>query len=102
MQTMEDGKHDILPAAGPRSDRAGSPVMLPRESDCKVRRDGSSAAPVQPKQAVDERGRLQGASELSGVVPWRIAASARMDLSSGWSERRWQRRRKRCGRLRLQ
>jgi hypothetical protein len=62
---MEDRKHDILPAANQKSDRAGSPVMLPRESDCNVRRDGSNAAPVQPKQRVNERGRLHRASELS-------------------------------------
>jgi hypothetical protein len=56
--------------------------MLPGESDRNVRRDGSSVAPAQPKQPVNERGRLHGASELLTDVDWRIAANDRMDLSS--------------------
>jgi hypothetical protein len=43
---MEDGEHDILPAADQKSDRAGSPVMLPRESDCNVRRDTVPTLPL--------------------------------------------------------
>ena len=99
---MEDRKHDILPAADQKSDRAGSPVKLPRESDCNVRRDGSSAAPVQPKQPVNERGRLHGAPELLIRVEWRIAASDRMDLSSDRKQRRWRTRHESYGRLRRQ
>ena len=85
---MEDGKYDILPVAGQKPDHAGAPVMLPRESDCDVRRDGSSAAPVQPRQPVNERGRLHGASELLTGVEWRIASNDRMDVSSSRKERR--------------
>jgi hypothetical protein len=48
VQTRNDGKHDILPAAA-FADRAGLPVMMLRRSDGKVRRDGSSAALVQPQ-----------------------------------------------------
>jgi hypothetical protein len=45
MQTMECGKHDILPVAGASQDHAGVPVMLPRETDADMRRDGSRTAP---------------------------------------------------------
>lgn len=40
------------------------PVTMLRQSGGKVRRNGSSAADVQPKHPVDERGGMQGASEL--------------------------------------
>ena len=43
MQTKDDGKHAILPVARSR-DHAGMPVTLPRESDGKMRRDGSEVA----------------------------------------------------------
>ncbi|MGA0565691.1 hypothetical protein ACO2RV_25075, partial [Ancylobacter sp. VNQ12] len=72
MQTKDDGKHAILPAAAPigrRPDRARMPVMQPRGSDGKMRRDGSSAADEQPNQAVDERGGLHGAPGLSPQEP---------------------------------
>ncbi|MBA4010954.1 MAG: hypothetical protein C0481_03735 [Phenylobacterium sp.] len=41
---QESGKHDILPVAGAIQDHAGVPVMLPRETDADMRRDGSSTA----------------------------------------------------------
>jgi len=67
VQTKDDGKHAILPVAG-RPDHARVPVMMPRESDGKLRRGGSETAwPVRPdstKHPVDERGRLHGAPEL--------------------------------------
>lgn len=44
MQTLERGKHDILPATGAIRDRAGMPVTMPRNSDCKVRRQRQTAA----------------------------------------------------------
>lgn len=47
VQTEDDGTHVVLPVAGRRmasSDHAGLPVMMPRESDEEMRRDGSSAA----------------------------------------------------------
>jgi len=67
MQTRNDGTHVILPAAAPierRPDRARLPVTLLRQTDGKLRHDGSSAAEVQPKHPVAERGRLHGTSEL--------------------------------------
>ena len=41
---MDDGKHDILPVAGAMLDHARVPVMLPRQSDADMRRDGSTTA----------------------------------------------------------
>lgn len=89
-----------LACGRPTPDHAGSPVMLPRESDCTMRRDGSSAAPAQPQQPVDERGRLHGASELLIGVDWRIAASGRMVLSSNKRGQRWRKRYESHSRLR--
>ena len=71
MQTNNDGTHVILPAAAPidrRPDRARLPVTMLRQSDGKVRHDGSSAAFMQPVDPVAERGRLHGASELNARV----------------------------------
>ena len=71
MQKKDDGTHAILPVATPSKgamDHAGMPVMLPRHSHGKMRRDGFRAAWMQPDFAVDERGRLQGAPELVDVV----------------------------------
>jgi hypothetical protein len=48
-----------------RPDRARMPVTMPRQSDGKLRRDGSNAAITQPKHPVDERGRVHGASDLN-------------------------------------
>ena len=64
---LADGAGHTLPAAAPigrRPDRARLPVTLLRQCDGKVRRDGSSAATLQPKHPVAERGGLLGASEL--------------------------------------
>ena len=84
MQTKDDGKHDILPVAG-RPDHAGLPVMMPRESDGELRRDGSETAqPLRPdstKHPVDERGRLHGAPGLSNLAERRVAACAKAILS---------------------
>lgn len=41
---MDCGKHDILPVAGASQDHAGVPVMLPRDFDADMRRDGSMTA----------------------------------------------------------
>lgn len=68
MQTRNDGKHAILPAAGHLKeclDRVGMPVTLPRESDGKMHRDGKSAADMQPETAVDECAGVHGAPDLS-------------------------------------
>ncbi|RUV60874.1 hypothetical protein EOA85_08540 [Mesorhizobium sp. M5C.F.Ca.IN.020.29.1.1] len=75
---LADGAGHTLPAAAPiarRPDRGGLPVTLLRQTDGKVRYDGSSAAFVQPINPVAERGRLHGASELvpkRGIVAERI------------------------------
>lgn len=77
MQTRTDGTHVILPAAvliGRRPDRARLPVTMLRQSDGKVRRDGSSAADVQPERPVAERGGVQGASELEARERRRVVA----------------------------
>lgn len=71
MQTRNDGKHVISPAAAPidrRPDRAGLPVTMLRHSDGKVRHDGSRAANKQRCYLVAERGRLHSASELNARV----------------------------------
>jgi len=68
VQIRNDGKHVILPAAAPierRPDRVRMPVMMPRESDGKMRRDGSNAATVQPKYPVAERVGVHVAPDLS-------------------------------------
>ena len=60
-----------MPAAAPiarRPDRAGLPVMMLRQTDGKMRHDGSRAANKQRCYAVAERGRLHGASELNARV----------------------------------
>ena len=88
MQTRNDGTHVILPAAAPiarRPDRAGLPVTMLRHSDGKVRHDGSSAAPLQRKHAVAERGRLHGASPESGILAKRIESY----IIIREEERRW-------------
>lgn len=79
MQTRTDGTHVILPAAVPigrRPDRARLPVTMLRQSDGKVRRDGSSAANVQPEHPVAERGGVQGASELEARERRRVVANS--------------------------
>ena len=79
MQTRTDGTHVILPAAVPigrRPDRARLPVTMLRQSDGKVRRDGSSAADVQPEHPVAERGGVQGASELEASERRSIVANS--------------------------
>ena len=79
MQTRTDGTHVILPAAVPigrRPDRARLPVTMLRQSDGKVRRDGSSAADMQPEHPVAERGGVQGASELEARERRRVVANS--------------------------
>jgi hypothetical protein len=60
VQTKESGKPDILPVAAVRPDHAVVPVMLPRESDADMRRDGGTTA-RRSLRAVDEPGRVHGA-----------------------------------------
>ncbi|MFE3838906.1 hypothetical protein [Pseudogemmobacter sonorensis] len=100
MQTINDGTHAILPAATPierRPDRARVPVTMLRQSDGKVRRDGSGAAKVQPKNPVAERGRVQGASELENWRQQRDTENKSVYLRSQKEKRRWRKdQRKRC------
>ena len=105
MQTRNDGTHVILPAAAPigrRPDRARVPVTMLRQSDGKVRRDGSSAADVQPKHPVDERGRVHGASELEACEQPRIAENRFVYLRILKEKRRWRKEQRKHDRLRGQ
>lgn len=93
MQTINDGKHDILPAAVPangRPDRARVPGTMPRPSDGKMRRDGSSAATVQPEHPVDERGGVHGAPELEARQRQRAIANCIVYIHRHKEKRRWQ------------
>jgi len=100
MQTINDGTHDILPAATPierRPDRARVPVTMLRQSDGKVRRDGSGAADMQPENPVAERGRVQGALELKHRRKQRVAENNAVYYRSQKEKRRWRKdQRKKC------
>jgi hypothetical protein len=105
MQTRNDGTHVILPAAAPiarRPDRARFPVTLLRQTDGKLRHDGSRAAAVQPKHPVAERGRLHGASELDGQKRNRSAEHRFVYYRNFEEERRCQKDHRKHNRLRRQ
>ena len=72
-------------------DHAGMPLTLPRESDGEMRRDGSEVVwllqPSDEKHAVDERGRVHGAPELSPVNELLSAEKIRVECRD-ISERR--------------
>jgi hypothetical protein len=102
MQTINDGTHDILPAAVPidrRPDCARVPVTMLRQSDGKVRRDGSSAAKVQPEHPVAERGGVQGASELQAREQKRVVEQNAVYYRSQKEKRRWQKEQRQHDRL---
>lgn len=91
MQTRIDGTHDILPVADGSMavpDHARVLVTWPRESDEKMRRDGSDAARGQPLYPVAERGGVHGAPELSPRMAEHISGKA----SILWSRRKEKRR----------
>lgn len=75
MQTRNDGTHVILHTAAPisrRSDRAGLPVMILRQSVGKVRQDGSRAANKQRNYpAADEKPSLSTTTRDFGrdIIP---------------------------------
>lgn len=77
-----DVRHPTIRRAGclpsSRSDRARVPVTMPRQTDGKMRLDGSGAAKGQPEYPVDERGRVQGASELEAAASKRAMANDRV------------------------
>ena len=105
MQTNNDGTHVISPAAAPigrRPDRARLPVTLLRQTDGKLRHDGSSAAFVQPKHPVAERGRLHGASELDLGILDRDAENRFVYYRTLEKERRCQKDHRKHNRLRRQ
>ena len=104
LQTKDDRTHVILPVAAQLavSDHARLPVMMPRQSDGKMRRDGSSAARPQPIQPVAERGGLHGAPDFSSPVARALAATTTTALTSQEERRRWPRRSDSSHRLGLQ
>jgi hypothetical protein len=73
--------------------------MWPRESDGKMRRDGSDAAHGQPQHPVAERGGVHGAPELSPRMVERIADKISVVCSSRKEKRRWRKQRPNNGRL---
>ena len=92
MQTRNDGTHDILPAAVPITrwpDRARMPVTMLRQSDGKLRHDGSGAANVQPEHPVDERGGVHGAPELERSERQRVEENSVVCYRSHKEKRRW-------------
>jgi hypothetical protein len=101
VQTRDDGTHVILPVARWR-DHAGLPVIVLRHADGKVRRDGHPAARRQRSCAVDERGRLHGASAPSRLAEYRVAAYAKASCRNEGESRQWVRKPSYPGRLRRQ
>jgi len=72
-------------------DHARMPVMLPRESDSDMCRDGSSAASGRPDNTVDEPGRVRGVPELECFVGLRRRASNSAQIHAMEEKWRWRR-----------
>ena len=97
---MECGKHDILPVAGAILDHARVPVMLPRQSDADMRRDGSTTAqtvPIPPSMSAEECTAHQDQRAGTGSTRWCSGGRpvSRNSASSDTVEhrrRRWPRR----------
>jgi hypothetical protein len=92
VQIKDDGTHAILPVTRRtevQPDHARMPVMLLRHSDGKMRRDGSTAASMQPNTAVAERGRVHGAPGLAAVVAHRVQAWRRGPCRRKERKREW-------------
>ena len=105
VQINDDGTHAILLVAMYfmcTPDHVRLPVMWLRRSDGKLRRDGSSAASMQPNNPVDERGRLHGASGLAVVEQHRVLARIRGPCRNQERNGEWIRWRRRLDRLRQQ
>ncbi len=100
----EGAGHTLLVAGQPEN--VGLPVTLPRESDGNMRRSGSDVVwllqPSDKKQAVDERGRVHGAPELSPVKELLVDETFRVDSRLRSERRRCRRSRRKCTRLRGQ
>ncbi|TGQ70992.1 hypothetical protein EN829_000960 [Mesorhizobium sp. M00.F.Ca.ET.186.01.1.1] len=105
MQSDNDGTHVILPSAAPigsRPDRARLPATLLRQCGGKVRRDGSSAATLQPKHPVAERGGLLVASELDAKTRDRSLENKFVYYRGIEEKRRWKESLAKYDRLRRQ
>ena len=97
---MDDGKHDILPVAGAILDHARVPVMLPRQSDADMRRDGSTTAktvPIPPSMSAEECTAHQDSQTGTGSTGWlgNERAASQFSATSDTVEnrrRRWPRR----------
>jgi hypothetical protein len=72
---------------------------MPRHADGNLRRDGSSAANVQPKHPVDERGGLHGASELNTSRREHAIANSFVYYRKRKEKRRWMQNRAKHDRL---
>ena len=106
---MDDGKHDILPVAGAILDHARMPVMLPRQSDADMRRDGSTTAqtvPNLPSMSAEECTAPQDSYTGIGSTRWlsskRTLSQNRASPDTVESRRRRWPRRERSPRLRAQ
>ena len=103
--TLAVGAGHTLPVARSR-DHAGMPVTLPRESDGKMRRDGSEVArALQPggeNCPVDERGRVHGAPGFLPIAALPLAAKNRVECRNITERRRCPRSLAKHARLRGQ
>jgi hypothetical protein len=103
--TLAVGAGHTLPVAV-HPDHAEMPMTLPRESDGNMRRDGSDVVwllqPSDEKSAVDERGRVHGAPELSPVKELLAAKKFRVDYRARSEKRRCRSSRRKCTLLRGQ
>lgn len=105
MQAKDDEKYDILPVAGrvvTQSDHARMPVMMPRGSDGKMRRDAQRSNLMQPHHPVDKRERLHGALELGPKAEQRIVEKRRDEFSNAKGKPRCRKSRLTEARLRWQ
>ena len=99
------GAGHTLPVARSH-DHAGMPVTLPRESDGKMRRDGSEVAqawqPGGENCPVDERGRVHGAPGFSTIAALPLAAKNRVECRNIMEKIRYLRSLSKYTRLRAQ
>jgi hypothetical protein len=75
------------------------PVTMLRQSDGKLRHDGSGAANVQPKHPVDERGGVHGAPELERTERQRVEENSPVCHRSHKEKRRWRKDQQKHDRL---
>ena len=106
---MECGKHDILPVAGAIQDHARLPVMMPRESDSSMCRDGPTTAqtvPSPPSLSPEECTARPDVSQETRIQPQSVDSRVYSSIGVHWRPpekgRRSCRRRKRGARLRGQ